>query len=171
MFITKTSLSRRAVLRGMGATLALPLLDAMVPALTAQSKTAANSPMRFGAIYLPNGVWPEAWHPDQAGKNFEFKPVMKPLEPFRDQLVTVKIVMPAELIRSGDVRLWQHRNFGKALVRHLIEHYTRRGIRELTVNTQDTNAASLTVYRGLGFVPMGASFPVYQLSLAGAGRG
>ena len=90
MIVTKKHLSRRTFLRGsLGAAMALPLLDAMVPALTAQSKTAANAPMRFGAIYLPNGVWPEFWHPESAGKNFEFKPVMKPLEPFRDQLVTV----------------------------------------------------------------------------------
>jgi len=90
MMITKRHLSRRTFLRGtLGATMALPLLDAMVPALTAQSKTAANAPIRFGAIYFPNGVWPEYWHPEQAGKNFEFKPVMKPLEPFRDQLVAV----------------------------------------------------------------------------------
>lgn len=90
MIITKKHLSRRTFLRGtMGAAVALPFLDAMVPAMTAQSRTAANAPFRFGAIYLPNGVWPEFWHPDSAGKDFEFKQVMKPLEPFRDQLVTV----------------------------------------------------------------------------------
>jgi len=90
MIITKKHLSRRTFLRGtLGATVALPLLDAMVPALTAQSQTAANAPFRFGAIYLPNGVWPEFWHPEQVGKDFVFKQVMKPLEPFRDQLVTV----------------------------------------------------------------------------------
>jgi len=86
MIITKKHLSRRTFLRGtMGAAVALPFLDAMVPAMSA----ATASPFRFGAIYLPNGVWPEFWHPDGAGKNFEFKQVMKPLEPFRDQLVTV----------------------------------------------------------------------------------
>src|SRR5207253_5948379 len=53
--------------------------------LTAQSR----SPFRFGAIYMPNGVFPATWHPDEAGSNFQFKPVMQPLEPFRDQLVTV----------------------------------------------------------------------------------
>jgi hypothetical protein len=90
MIITKKHLSRRTFLRGtMGAAVALPFLDAMVPALTAQSRTAANSPFRFGAIYLPNGVWPEFWHPEKAGKDFEFKQVMKPLEAFRDQVVTV----------------------------------------------------------------------------------
>ncbi len=90
MIITKKHLSRRTFLQGtFGAAMALPLLDAMVPALTAQSKTAAASPFRFGAIYMPNGVFPETWHPTQVGADFEFKPVMQPLEPFRDQLVTV----------------------------------------------------------------------------------
>jgi hypothetical protein len=90
MIITKKHLSRRTFLQGtFGAAMALPMLDAMVPALTAQSRTAAASPFRFGAIYLPNGVFPDTWHPTQVGADFEFKPVMQPLEPFRNQLVTV----------------------------------------------------------------------------------
>jgi hypothetical protein len=90
MIVTKKHLSRRTFLRGtFGATIALPLLDAMVPALTAQSRTAAAAPFRFGAVYLPNGVFPDTWHPDQVGANFQFKPVMQPLEPFREQLVTI----------------------------------------------------------------------------------
>ncbi len=81
MIITKKHLSRRTFLRGkFGAAMALPLLDAMVPALTAQGKTAANTPFRFGAIYHPNGVYPDTWHPTTAGADFEFKPVMQPLE-------------------------------------------------------------------------------------------
>ena len=90
MMITKKHLSRRTFIRGtFGAAMALPLLDAMVPALTAETKTAAGGPFRFGAIYMPNGVFPTTWHPDEPGANFAFKPVMQPLEPFRDQLVTV----------------------------------------------------------------------------------
>jgi hypothetical protein len=90
MMITKKHLSRRTFIRGtFGAAMALPLLDAMVPALTAQGRTAASTPFRFGAIYMPNGVYADTWHPDASGANFEFKPVMQPLEPFRDQLVTV----------------------------------------------------------------------------------
>lgn len=85
MIITKKHLSRRTFLRGTGAVLALPLLDAMMPALTAQ----ARRPFRFGVVYFPCGVYPDTWHPDQVGSNFEFKPVMQPLEPFRDQLVTI----------------------------------------------------------------------------------
>ena len=90
MIITKKHLSRRTFIRGtFGAAMALPFLDAMVPAMTAQSKTAAASPFRFGAIYMPNGVFPDTWHPDTEGAGFQFKPVMQPLEPFRDQLVTI----------------------------------------------------------------------------------
>jgi len=90
MIITKKHLSRRTFLRGtFGAAMALPMLDAMVPALTAQSRTAANTPFRFGAVYMPNGVFPDTWHPETVGADFAFKPVMQPLEGFRSQLVTV----------------------------------------------------------------------------------
>jgi hypothetical protein len=90
MIITKKSLSRRTFLRGtFGTMVALPMLDAMVPALTAQSRTAAKPAFRFGAMYMPNGVFPDTWHPEAAGKDFAFKRVMQPLEPFRNQLVTV----------------------------------------------------------------------------------
>ena len=90
MIITKKHLSRRSFLQGtFGAAVALPFLDAMVPALTAQARTAAGVPFRFGVVYLPCGVYPDTWHPTQIGSDFEFKPVMQPLEPFRNQLVTV----------------------------------------------------------------------------------
>jgi hypothetical protein len=90
MFITKKHLSRRTFMRGtLGAAVALPFLDAMVPALKAVTRPGGSSPFRFGAVYMPNGVFPDTWHPEAEGSNFQFKPVMQPLEPFRDQLVTV----------------------------------------------------------------------------------
>jgi hypothetical protein len=89
MFITKKHLDRRTFLRGAGTALALPLLDAMVPAATAQSNTAAAQRLRFGAVYVPNGIYPGMWHPEQAGKDFEFNQIMKPLEPLRDYITTV----------------------------------------------------------------------------------
>jgi hypothetical protein len=89
MFITKLSLPRRTFLRGMGATVALPLLEAMVPASTALATTAANPRVRFGAVYIPNGAIMEQWIPDAVGADFEFKPILKPLEPFGDSLVVV----------------------------------------------------------------------------------
>lgn len=89
MFITKKHLDRRTFLRGAGVTMALPMLDAMVPAATAQSLTAASPKLRFGAVYMPNGIYPDFWHPEKVGKDFELKQVMKPLEAHRDYLTTI----------------------------------------------------------------------------------
>lgn len=90
MFITRKHLDRRTFLRGaVGTAISLPLLDAMIPAATAQSLTAAGQRFRFGAVYIPNGVYPDMWHPDKVGSHFEFKSIMKPLEPFRDYLTTI----------------------------------------------------------------------------------
>jgi len=89
MFITRQSLPRRAFLQGMGASLALPLLDAMVPAMTAQSRTAAAPVRRFGAVYVPHGKIITQWTPAAEGSGFEFTPILKPLERFRDHLCVV----------------------------------------------------------------------------------
>jgi hypothetical protein len=86
MVITKKHLPRRTFLRGaLGTMVALPFMDAMVPALSAQ----AARPFRFGAIYVPNGIYPQLWHPETTGSDFAFKPVMEPLEPYRKHLVTI----------------------------------------------------------------------------------
>jgi hypothetical protein len=89
MFITKMSLPRRTFLRGMGVTVALPLLEAMVPALTATAQTAANPVRRFGAVYLPHGKILDQWTPAAEGRGFEFTPILKPLEAFRDHVCVV----------------------------------------------------------------------------------
>jgi len=89
MFISKMSLPRRTFLRGVGVSLALPLLESMVPALTAFAKTPGTSQRRLGCIYVPHGVIMEQWTPATAGAGFEFTPIMKPLEPFRDAVVVV----------------------------------------------------------------------------------
>ena len=86
MIITKMALPRRTFLRGMGATLALPLLDAMAPALSAMAKTAANPIRRLGCVYVPQGENMFLWPPKGEGTNFELSPILSPLEPFRDQL-------------------------------------------------------------------------------------
>ena len=70
MMITKKGLSRRTVLRTLGAAVPLPFLDAMVPALTALHQTPAQPRMRFGAVYVPNGVIPGQWFPTAEGKAF-----------------------------------------------------------------------------------------------------
>ena len=89
MIITGKSLPRRTVLRGLGAAVALPLLDGMVPALTAIARSAARPTPRFGVVYLPNGVVIDQWTPAAAGDAFEFPPILRPLEPFRARLVVV----------------------------------------------------------------------------------
>jgi Protein of unknown function (DUF1552) len=89
MFVTKRSVSRRTVLKGVGATLALPFLDAMVPAATALAKTAAQPALRFGAVFVPMGERPSHWTPAATGAGFEFSPILKPLENFRESLVVV----------------------------------------------------------------------------------
>jgi len=89
MMITKKALSRRTVLRSMGATVSLPLLDAMVPSLTALQRTPAQAPLRFGAVYVPNGVIPGQWFPTAEGRAFEYSPSLEPLERFRDQILVV----------------------------------------------------------------------------------
>src|SRR5436190_9236996 len=89
MFITKMVLPRRAFLRGVGATVALPLLDAMVPAATALKATAAVPVRRFGSVYIPMGAIAEQWTPPTTGVGFEFSPILKPLEPFRAQVTVV----------------------------------------------------------------------------------
>ena len=89
MMITKKVLSRRTVLRSLGAAIPLPFLDAMVPALTALHRTAAQPRLRFGAVYVPNGVIPGQWFPSAEGTAFEMSPSLKPLERFRDRLLVV----------------------------------------------------------------------------------
>jgi hypothetical protein len=80
----------------MGATVALPFLEAMVPAMTATAKTAANPPRRWGAVFFPNGAIMEQWSPAAVGSGFDFSPSLKPLEGFRDSLVVV-----SNLTRAG----------------------------------------------------------------------
>src|SRR5687768_17121531 len=97
MFISKSSLPRRTFLRGAGATLALPLFDAMVPAMTALAKTAATPQTRFGAVYIPHGAIMERYRPKTEGHGFAFTPILKPLEPVKDQVVVV-----SNLDRAGN---------------------------------------------------------------------
>src|SRR6187399_2994788 len=89
MFVHKMSLPRRTFLRGLGTVVALPVLDAMVPTFTALAKTAANPQRRFGAVYIPHGAIMERYTPAKAGTGFDFTPILKPLEPFKEHLVVV----------------------------------------------------------------------------------
>ena len=102
MIVTKKSLARRTFLRGMGVTLALPLLDAMVPALSAQIKTAARPVRRLGFIYIPNGTIQDMWVPKTAGAGFELSPILSPLAPLRDQIVVMSGLAHMEADSRGD---------------------------------------------------------------------
>ena len=89
MIVTKKAIPRRTILRGIGTALALPLLDSMVPALSALRNTAANPVRRFGVVYTPNGMVMPSWTPAAEGAAFEFTPTLKPLEPFRDRITVL----------------------------------------------------------------------------------
>ena len=90
MFIFKKHISRRTVLKGVGATIALPLLDAMNPAATAWAQTpAGETPKRFAFVGFPHGAIMDRWSPTQTGTNFEMSPILQPLEPFRKHLTIV----------------------------------------------------------------------------------
>lgn len=89
MFVTKKHLPRRTFLRGAGATVALPLLDAMIPAATALAQTAAAPVRRFLGVWHPHGASPGYWSPLQEGRDFEFSFITEPLEPVRDHTVLI----------------------------------------------------------------------------------
>jgi hypothetical protein len=82
MYITRKHLPRRTFLKGVGVTLALPLLDAMIPARTLWAQTAAKGVSRLGFVYVPHGAIMDKWTPATQGAGFEFTPILKPLEPY-----------------------------------------------------------------------------------------
>src|SRR6266704_7147448 len=88
-FLTAKALPRRTVLRGLGATVALPFLDAMLPAASLRARAAAAPVHRFQTFYVPNGMAMEYWTPKGEGTAFELSPILQPLAPFRDQLLVL----------------------------------------------------------------------------------
>jgi len=101
MLITRMALPRRTFLRGLGATLALPLLDAMVPALSITAKAAAPV-RRLGFVYIPNGAIMDKWTPQEAGSTFDLPATLRPLEPFRGQMTVVSGLEQAMAYGIGD---------------------------------------------------------------------
>jgi hypothetical protein len=89
MFLTRKHLSRRTVLKGAGASIALPLLDAMIPAGTAFAQTAAAPATRLGFIYFPHGALQNEWQPATTGRNPKFPFILEPLEPVRDYVTII----------------------------------------------------------------------------------
>ena len=99
MVITKLALPRRTFIRGMGAAVALPFLDAMVPAMRAQAKGVP----RFAAIYCGNGAHMADWIPATTGVGFEMSPILKPIEAFRNQMLVVTGLDNFQATDQGDV--------------------------------------------------------------------
>src|SRR5437588_427209 len=90
MIISKKAIPRRMFLRGIGASLALPLLDGMIPALGGPTAAAAaKAPVRMGFVYVPNGIIQNNWIPATQGAGFELTPILKSLSPFRDQILVL----------------------------------------------------------------------------------
>src|SRR4029450_13830768 len=90
MYLSQKHISRRTVLRGVGASIALPLLDAMNPAATAWADTASGSPpTRLAFVGFPHGAIMDRWSPAQTGATYEMSPILAPLEPFRQHMTIV----------------------------------------------------------------------------------
>src|SRR6267154_2708167 len=108
MFITRKHISRRTFLRSsVGVTMALPFLDAMVPAQTPLTKTAAQPLQRFGFVYVPHGSIMKDWTPAQEGVGFEFSPILKTVERFRDHLnVLTGLTNNGENGHSPSTAMW-----------------------------------------------------------------
>jgi len=102
VFVTKKSIPRRTFLQGMGCAVALPLLESMVPALTA----APGSIKRYGVVFVPHGERPGYWTPKTLGTDFQFAPIMKPLEPFRNWMTVVSNVDNPESGHPESVAGW-----------------------------------------------------------------
>lgn len=126
MFISKKCLSRRTILRGLGTSLALPLLDSMIPAGTALANTAANPQSRLSCIYIPHGATMAKWTPSTTGKAFELTEILKPLEAHRNQVcvlsnLTHAMVGPTDGEDSGGAK-----NHGRAAAVFLTGAHPKR---------------------------------------------
>jgi Protein of unknown function (DUF1552) len=102
MFIAKMALPRRTFLRGLGATIGLPLLEAMVPAMTALAQTAAKPIPRLGFIYHPMGTIYDQWTPSREGAQFDIPRILAPLTPHRDRLMVISGLAHKEGASQGD---------------------------------------------------------------------
>ncbi len=102
MIVFRKHLPRRTFLKGLGVTVALPWLDAMVPAFAAPAQ--AKAPVRLVFVYVPNGMMIEDWKPKGVGKDFEFTRILKPLEPFRENM----LVLTGLAHRNGEIAPGDH---------------------------------------------------------------
>jgi hypothetical protein len=103
MYVTKRSMPRRTFLGGVGTAVALPFLESMVPAFTALAQSDARPPLRFGAVYFPNGAPMDYWTPRSPGGALEITPILAPLEPYRERMTVV-----GNLSRAGGRSVTDH---------------------------------------------------------------
>src|SRR5262245_31465770 len=95
-------LSRRAVLRGTGTLIALPWLEAMLPAIVTGAEAAKKPPVRMAFLYVPNGVRVESWTPSQAGMDYELSPILTPLKNVKDELLVITGLAQQKAFANGD---------------------------------------------------------------------
>jgi hypothetical protein len=108
-YLTKKHLSRRKLIRGAGVTLALPLLESMLPAGLARAQESGTPRSRLACIYVPHGAVQKSWEPSSVGRNFEFSPTLKALEPFRDRINIISgLALP--IAYEGDPSAGAHHN-------------------------------------------------------------
>jgi Protein of unknown function (DUF1552) len=100
-FLARKHLPRRTVLRGLGVSVALPLLDAMIPAATALAQTAAMAKPRLSCIYIPHGATMDLWTPKTTGRDFAFSQILKPFEPFRDSINVISNLAHRNVAPAG----------------------------------------------------------------------
>jgi hypothetical protein len=100
-FVTKKHLSRRTFLNGVGVSLALPLLESMLPAATVLGQTAARPRTRLGCIYFPHGAIMPKWTPATEGSGFELSEILQPLKPFHQQINVISDLRHALAYGSG----------------------------------------------------------------------
>jgi hypothetical protein len=127
MFITKKHLSRRTFLRGVGATVALPLLDSMVGAQTPLRQSSAAPKTRFVAFYIPHGATMDKWTPAKEGAGFEFTEILKPLEPFRDRVNIVSGLAHPYVAGAGGADVSAGANHTRAAAVYLTGAVPERG--------------------------------------------
>jgi hypothetical protein len=153
MIVTKNAIDRRTVLRGLGVTVALPLLDAMVPALTAFQKTAAKPVNRFGAVYVPNGIMMKQWTPEAEGDAFDFTPILKPLEPFRDRLLVLSGLNSTPPAKQGAVGV--HARASTRFLTDMPPKSTNGGDLEAGISMDQIAAKELGRYTQLASLELG----------------
>jgi hypothetical protein len=109
MMIFKKAIPRRTLLKGLGAAIALPLLDGMVPAFAGLTNPVVKGPVRLATAFVGNGMWPmDKWTPKTEGAGFELSPIMEPLAPFRDRLLVLSGLAHKEAFPSPTELLGEH---------------------------------------------------------------